>query len=194
MTLSKTETAILANAARRDSGTLLPLPRFIYIRGLAVVIALERLIRRGLINERQALADEPVWRTGRTATTLSVSEAGLAALNAAGDAGLTDTPATHDGEAQHQAAMHAGALLSEEDLQGVLMAIMGKPHGADITSIQRETGFSSQSVRAAISGLRAEGYVFDHVRDASGVTTYQLIGWLRGDGGLEHMASDRLHA
>ncbi|MEN3950098.1 hypothetical protein [Iodidimonas sp. SYSU 1G8] len=194
MALSKTETAILANAARRASGTLLPLPRFIYVRGLAVVIALERLIRRGLIHERQALADEPIWRAGRTATTLSVSEAGFAALNAAGGAAHMDETTSDAREAQDQAAMHAGELLSEEDLHWVLMAIMGKPHGADITSIQRETGLSSQSVRAAISGLRAEGYVFDHVREASGLTTYQLIGWLPGEGGLEHVTSDSLHA
>lgn len=194
MALSKTETAILANAARRDSGRLLPLPRFIYVRGLAVVVALERLIRRGLIHERQALADEPVWRNGRSATTLSVTEAGLAALNAASDGNQTDVGDAPGHEAERQAATRAGELLSEEDLHWVLMAIMGRPQGADITSIQRETGFSSQSVRAAIRNLRAEGYVFDHVRDASGVTTYQLIGWLPGEGGLEHMASSHLHA
>jgi hypothetical protein len=50
-------------------------------------------------------------------------------------------------------------------------------------------------VRAAINGLRAEGYVFDHVRDRQGTTTYQLIGWLPGEGGLEAMAAgDVLHA
>jgi hypothetical protein len=37
--------------------------------------------------------------------------------------------------------------------------------------------------------------MFDHVRDGRGGTTYQLIGWLPGEGGLEHVAvPERLHA
>ncbi len=177
MGLGKTEIAILANAARRESGALLPLPRFIFVRGLSVIIALERLVRQGLVAERQAVGDEPVWRGGRTATTLTLTEAGLAALN--------DGPDTA-GDSQRLPAPEPVPVMVPEEIQhAVLMSIMSRPQGADVKLIQQETGEPLHSVRAAINGLRAEGYVFDHVRDRHGTTTYQLIGWLPGEGGLD---------
>jgi hypothetical protein len=188
MGLGKTEIAIMANAARRESGALLPLPRFIFVRGLSVIIALERLIREGLIAERQAIGDEPVWRGGgRAAMTLTLTEAGLAALN--------DGPVAADSDRRLLAPETVPVLVSEELQHAVLMSIISRPQGADVKQIQQETGEPLHAVRAAINGLRAEGYVFDHVRDRQGTTTYQLIGWLPGEGGLEAMAAgDVLHA
>jgi hypothetical protein len=190
MALSKTETAILANAARRDTGNLLPLPRFIFVRGLSVVIALEKMIRRGLVEERQAAAGEPVWRIGRVPVTLTISPAGLAALHDAPVERIEPPFAAADPERVERPI----ATLSEDDRQAVLMSIMARPHGADVKRIQAETGLPLQSVRAAIIGLRAEGYMFDHAREPSGTITYHLLGWLPGDAGLEHAQAARLHA
>ncbi len=191
--LSKTETAILANAARRDSLALLPLPRFIYVRGLSIIIALERLIRRGLVAERQAMAGEPVWRADRVAMPLGLTKTGLAALNgtAPADDGLAVATRTTVRD-----RIEASPYAISEDVQHlVLMSIMSRPQGADVKAIQQVISLPLHSVRAAISNLRAEGYMFDHVRDGRGGTTYQLIGWLPGEGGLEHVAvPERLHA
>ncbi|MBI1179803.1 MAG: hypothetical protein GC201_04540 [Alphaproteobacteria bacterium] len=187
MSLSKTETAILANAARRNSRNLLPLPRFIYVRGLAVVIAIERLLRFGLVAERQAQDDEPVWRKGRTPMTLVLSEQGLAALHEAPLDPGQEEDIRISAELAPTADTHAPTTLavSEDDRHWVLMSIMSRPHGADVKLIQRETGLPLQTIRSAINTLRAEGYVFDHVREPDGTITYQLIGWLPGEGGLE---------
>jgi len=168
MGLTKTETAILANAARRETLGLLPLPRFLFVHGLSIIIALEKFVRLGLVAERQAVGDEPVWRKGRTPMTLGLTEVGLAALNRA------------------RQAIPDPALVPEDIRHFVLMSIMSRPLGADVTLIQQKTSLPLHSVRAAINGLRAEGYVFDHVRDGHGAATYQLIGWLPGNGGLEH--------
>jgi hypothetical protein len=185
MALSKTETAILACAARREHRNLLPLPRFIYVRGLSIVIALEKLARLGLIEEKPAGPGDPVWRQGRTPTTLVLSQHGLDVLNAAGP-----EPEAWIGAMEPEAAPMADpqmpAIIGEDDRHWVLMAIMSRPQGADVKSIQRETGMPLQTIRAAISGLRSEGYMFDHVREADGTITYQLIGWMPGDGGLEN--------
>jgi hypothetical protein len=198
MGLTKTETAILANAARRESLSLLPLPRFIYVRGLSIIIALERLIRHGLVAERQAVGDEPVWRNGRIPMTLGLTGAGLAALNQAGpdaDRPGQTLPDAPPGTPYAQIRPTA-EMISEDTRHRVLMAIISRPQGADVKQIQQETGLPLHSVRAVISGLRAEGYLFDHVRDGLGATSYQLIGWLPGDGGLENVRQDgqRFHA
>ena len=193
MVLTKTETAILANAARRESLALLPLPRFIFVRGLSVIIALEKLIRGGLVAERQAVAGEPVWSRGRAAMTLGLTQAGLDALNGptpADDARLAAQPPM----AAYEGMQASADAISEQTQHLVLMSIMSRPQGADVKLIQHETSLPLHSVRTAISRLRAEGYMFDHVRDGQGGTTYQLIGWLPGEGGLEHEAvPERLH-
>ncbi len=183
MGLTRTEMAIMAHAARRDSLNLLPLPRFIYVRGLGVVVALEKLIRHGLVAERQAMDGDPVWRTGQSPMTLRLTHAGLAALDEAEGfrhAGFAPAAATAP---QYGFAEGADAL-SEETCHFVLMTIMSRPQGADVKLIQQETNLPLHSVRAAINGLRAQGYVFDHARDALGTTTYQLLGWLPGESTL----------
>ena len=190
MGLTKTETAILANAARRETLGLLPLPRFIFVRGLSIIIAIEKLIRLGLITERHAVGDEPVWRKGRTPMTLGLTDTGLAALNGDGPP-LPDQPVLGNGDARAPTP----GLMPEDVRHLVLMSIMSRPQGADVKLIQQETSLPLHSVRAAINDLRAEGYVFDHVRDGHGGTTYQLIGWLPGEGGLEHIPiGEALHA
>lgn len=170
MGLTNTETAILSNAARRETLGLLPLPRFLFVHGLSIIVALEKFVRLGLVAERQAVSDEPVWRRGRTPMTLGLTEVGLTALNR-GRQAIPDP---------------APALVPEDVRHFVLMSIMSRPMGADVKLIQHKTSLPLHSVRAAINGLRAEGYVFDHVRDGHGGTAYQLIGWLPGNGGLEH--------
>jgi hypothetical protein len=188
MGLTKTETAILANAARRESRALLPLPRFIFVRGISVIIALQRLVGRGFVAERQAVGEEPVWRMDRMPMTLEVAEAGLAALN--GIAPAPDQPAVRP-----DSPPAATDALPDEARHRVLMAIMSRPQGADVKLIQHETGLPLHSVRTAINLLRAEGYLFDHVRDGLGGTTYRLIGWLRGDVVPEQgTVSERLYA
>jgi hypothetical protein len=112
--------------------------------------------------------------------TLGLTTSGLAALN--GGAGtVADEPVAPE------AARPTATEVPEDERHMVLMSIMSRPQGAHVKLIQQETRLPLHSVRAAISGLRAEGYVFDHVRDGHGATTYQLIGWLPGDGGLEHV-------
>ncbi|MGE0666788.1 MAG: hypothetical protein AB7O49_09555 [Sphingomonadales bacterium] len=177
MVLGKTEIVIMTNASRRESRALLPLPRFIFVRGLSVIIAIDKLVRLGFAAERPVVGNEPVWRTGHGPMTLELTASGLAALG-----GRTD-PA-------------AGQIAAAEDERHhVLMSIISRPQGADLRLIQHETSLPLQSVRAAISDLRAEGYVFDHVRDDRGATTYQLLGWLPGNGGAGCMpAGDPLHA
>lgn len=187
MGLTKTETAILANAARRETRGVLPLPRFIFVRGLSIIIALEKLVRLGLIAERHAAGGEPIWRQGRTPTTLELTAAGLAALSRGENATADPAPALVAEDIRHFVLMSIRHF--------VLMSIMSRPLGTDVKRIQHETSLPLQSVRAAISGLRAEGYVFDHVRDGHGGTSYQLIGWLPGDGGPKRLPmSGALHA
>ncbi len=172
MSLTKTETAILANAARRDTSALLPLPSYLFVRGVSIIIALERLIRFGLAAERQALVQEPIWRTGDTALTLALTAKGRTSL---GVSAAAVEPDPFEGEA---------AAMPERVRHAVLMSIMSRPRGADVKLIQHETSLPLQTVRTAINTLRADGYLFDHARDATGATTYQLIGWLPGNGDI----------
>jgi hypothetical protein len=62
--LSTSQRLILATAADRADGAVLPLPDGFSVRGRARRLMLNGMIKRGLISERPAPDDEPAWAEG----------------------------------------------------------------------------------------------------------------------------------
>ncbi len=77
--LSDTHLVILSAAARHQDGTVLPLPRSLKVNKAAATTVLKSLLKKGLVAERPAAADEAHWRETRDGgrTALAITDAGL---------------------------------------------------------------------------------------------------------------------
>lgn len=156
--LTDAQRVILAAAAARESGLVLPLPTSLgNNRGTHGVI-LHSLLARGLLTERPATKGEDTWKEtdelGRT--TLVVTDAGLQAIGIETPDGEGDSPANiGETTASVQAAVRppAGTNLPKDSSKlGILVAALRQPDGATIAELTQATSWQAHSVRGAISG------------------------------------------
>jgi DNA-binding MarR family transcriptional regulator len=80
--LSDTQLVILSAAAKRRDGTVLPLPRSLKVNKAAATTVLKTMLKKGLLKERPAAADEAHWRETRDGgrAALAITDAGLQAI------------------------------------------------------------------------------------------------------------------
>ena len=168
--LTDAQRVILAAAAARESGLVLPLPKSLGDNRGTLGVILKSLLTRGLVTERPILPDEDLWRDtaelGRT--TLVISTEGLKLLGIdpiehvihEPDGGLLvdetrDTATTGrlggSVEPVKTDAMTSG-LPKESTKLGAMIAALRRPEGATIPELMGATGWQAHSVRGAISG------------------------------------------
>jgi hypothetical protein len=175
--LTDAQRVILAAAAARESGLVLPLPKSLGDNRGTIGVILKSLLTRGLITERQVRPDEEPWRgtaeTGRTTLVISAEGLQLMGIDPIGeviDEGAEGNINADDGsiapDQRHPADRidaGAGAPASGSKVQGVglpkegtklgaLIAALRKPGGATIPELMEATGWQAHSVRGAISG------------------------------------------
>ncbi len=80
--LSESQLVILAAAAQRDDGSLLPIPQSLTAKGAALTKVMETLCKRKLIEERRTINGAPEWRRDeeRHPLGLFITTSGLLAL------------------------------------------------------------------------------------------------------------------
>src|SRR3569623_639259 len=80
--LDDTQRVILAAAGARTSGLILPLPKTLKLTLAKAAPVIESMIKGGRVEERAAVADEPVWRSDDEVgkLTLVVTLEGLRAV------------------------------------------------------------------------------------------------------------------
>ncbi len=80
--LSDSQLVILSAAAKRRDGTVLPPPKSLKVHKAAATTVLKNLLKKGLLKERPAAADEPHWRETRDGrrTALVITDTGLQAI------------------------------------------------------------------------------------------------------------------
>jgi hypothetical protein len=176
--LTDTQRVVLAAAAARDSGLVLPLPTSLGNNRGSHGIILKSLIERKLLTERPAQPGESVWREtddlGRI--TLSIAAAGLEAI---GIAAGTETGSPQTGldvtaelagvssgvEVQSAAAeQQTASATTDGSASGpatgpragsklaALIELLRRPAGATIPDMMEVTGWQAHSIRGAISG------------------------------------------
>ncbi|HEY0918052.1 DUF3489 domain-containing protein [Devosia sp.] len=168
--LTDAQRVILAAAAARESGLVLPLPKSLGGNRGTLAIILKSLLTRGLIAERPILPDEDIWRDtaelGRT--TLVISTDGLQLMGIdpmehvghESDSGLlvdetreTAITGRLGGSVETQKADAAAPNLPKAGSKlGALIAALRRPEGATIAELIEATGWQAHSVRGAISG------------------------------------------
>ncbi len=165
--LTDSQLVILSAAAQRKSGTALPLPKSLKIKGGAVTKMLEGLRKKGLLEEQQAAPDMDAWREagdGRR-MMLVITEAGLRAIDGEPGAETEEESASKKPQpkkrgrraGQKPAISKTKAKKSPPTVrpgtkQALLIDLLKRKRGATIDDIVEATGWQRHSVRGAISG------------------------------------------
>ena len=164
--LTDTQRVVLAAAAAKDTGVVLPLPTSLGANQGTHGIILKSLITRGLITERPAQPGEKVWHQtdefGRI--TLSITSAGLEAIGIGASPEMENSGGNIESGAsvtrqlvvstqvQSPVAPNPGSGPRAGSKLAILIDLLGRPAGVTISDIMRATNWQAHSVRGAISG------------------------------------------
>jgi hypothetical protein len=164
--LNDTQTLLLSHASQATSGSLVPLPAGCAPEDEKITKAVASLLRRKLVEEREANAAGEVWRAGDvTPTGLFITPAGLSAI------GVETDLAAENAASAPCPAPTAGAVRTSK-IARVLM-LLQRPDGASIADIIAATNWLPHTTRAALTGLRKKGHSIERfVRDE--VTCYRI--------------------
>ena len=165
--LSDSQLVILSAAARRQDGTVLPLPRSLKVNKAAATRVLKSLLTKGLVAERPAAADAAHWRETRDGgrTALVITDTGLQAIGVEVDRKTSkQSPSTKPRPKQRSRRAEpkpAGArpkgrtspaAVRPGTKQALLIDLLKRKRGATIEEIVAAIGWQPHSVRGAISG------------------------------------------
>ncbi len=163
--LNDSQLVILSAAARRQDGTVLPLPRSLKVNKAAATTVLKSLFEKGLVAERPAAADEAHWRETRDGarTALVITDAGLQAIGVDADEKTSkESPSTKPKQRNRRAERKPSgskpngrtspATVRSGTKQALLIDLLKRKKGATIEEVVEATGWQAHSVRGAISG------------------------------------------
>lgn len=158
---------LLATAARRDNGSLLPPPETLGDGPARIRKAVASLIRRGLAAEADLAPGPDAWRTeGERAVGVVITDAGRAAIAADVDApspAMTPTvqimPAAPAKAASADAVSHVTATTAPPRTKtAAVLELMRRDTGATLNELTAATGWLPHTTRAALTGLRKKGH------------------------------------
>ncbi len=183
---------ILSAAARRKDGTVLPLPRSLKVHKAAATTILKNLLKKGLLKERPAAADEAHWREtgdgGRTA--LAIADAGLQAIGVDVDEKTSKEssptkpqPKKRSRRAERkpsgtkQKSGTSPAAVRPGTKQALMIDLLKRKKGATIEKIVAATGWQAHSVRGAISGTLKKklGLMVTSQKPGDGPRRYRIV-------------------
>ena len=191
--LSDSQLVILSAAARRQDGTVLPLPRSLKVNKAAATTVLESLLKKSLVAERPAAADEAHWRETRDGgrTALAITDAGLQAIGVDADEKTSKQSSStkaqpkqrsRRAEPKPSSAKPKGktspAMARPGTKQALMIDLLKRKKGATIEEIVEATGWQPHSVRGAISGTLKKklGLAVTSVRVEDRGRVYRIAG------------------
>ncbi len=165
--LTDTQLVILSAAARRQDGTVLPLPRSLKVNKAAAATLLKSLLKKGLLEEKPATRISKAWREidGGQRMMLVITDTGLQAIGVDADEKTSkESPSTKPkarqrrrrAERKSSGAKPNGktspAAARPGTKQALMIDLLKRKKGATIEAIVAATGWQPHSVRGAISG------------------------------------------
>ncbi len=185
--LSDSQLVILSAAARCQDGAVLPLPRSLKVNKATATKVLKSLLKKGLVAERPAAADEAHWRKSRDGgrRALAIADAGLQAIGVEPEQGsgkrataANRRPKTRGGGATRKPSAikpkgKAPAAARQSTKQALLIDLLKRKKGATIEAIVEMLGWLPHTVRAALTRLRQQGFRIERVRE-DGISRYRI--------------------
>jgi len=171
--LTDTQLIILAAAASRDEGSILPLPGTSKLDRETADGVVNDLLKRKLVAERPAVGEAAIWPEGDAGQpiNLAITPAGLRAIAAeprqpsgakAKEAARTGTsssskarrhPARPSGGRKAKGGKAAASPATRAgSMQAKLVELLRHAKGASIAEMVKATGWQAHSVRGVISG------------------------------------------
>jgi len=158
--LNDKQTAILANAANYNHGSVLPLPETLQVKDGALNAVLRALQRREFI--QRSAGDK--W---------TITDAGRAAAPASPVTGTPEAADTGGGQP---------ALFRPGTRQAQLLKVLQRDEGADIDEMMQLTGWQPHSIRAVLTGFRKRGIEVTRTKEGNGVSVYRAAAPATVDG------------
>ncbi len=186
--LTDSQLVILSAAAKRRDGTVLPLPRSLKVNKAAATTVLKSLLKKGLLKERPAAADEAHWRETRGGgrTALAITDAGLQAIGVEVDRKTSkqssSTKARPKQRSRRAEPKPSGPkpkggtpppAVRPGTKQALLIDLLKRKKGATIEAIVETLGWLPHTVRAALTRLRQQGFRIERVRE-DGASRYRI--------------------
>jgi DNA-binding MarR family transcriptional regulator len=190
--LTDTQLVILSAAAQRQDGTVLPLPRSLKVNKAAATTVLKSLLKKGLVAERPAAADEAHWRKTRDGgrTALVIADTGLQAISVevnrktskqSHSTKLPSKQRSRRAERKPSGAKPNGrtssAVAQPGTKQALLIDLLKRKKGVTIEKIVEATGWQPHSVRGAISGTLKKklGLMVTSEKSNDGPRRYRIV-------------------
>ncbi len=190
--LTDRQLVILAAAARRQDGAVLPLPRSLKVNKAAATTVLKSLLKKGLLAERPAAPDEAHWRETRDGgrTALAITEVGLQAIGVDADPKTSkQSPPTKAPPKQRSRRAErkpsgsspngrtSPAAVRPGTKQALLIDLLKRKKGVTIEKIVAATGWQPHSVRGAIRGTLKKklGLMVTSEKPDDGPRRYRIV-------------------
>jgi hypothetical protein len=147
--LNDMQLVLLATAAQREDGSLMPLPESVGDQADRAKKAVEQLIKKGLAAEQPGATKAAAWREdGDTLIGAVITDTGRAAINAEEQDGQ---------ESGEGAAAPAPAPAPRVTKRSLLIDLLKRDGGASLDEMIEATGWLPHTTRAAMTGLRKAG-------------------------------------
>jgi hypothetical protein len=167
--LSDLHYVLLAAAANRESGSLLPPSASVTSPRASITKAIRTLIGRGFADEVDTSEATAVWREeGERKIGVVITNAGRAAIAVTEGKPVETAPEPHSVPPTPDAAATRPATK-----QALVIKMLERKQGANLAELVEATGWLPHTTRAALTGLRKKGHAI--ITDKSGeVTRYQI--------------------
>jgi DNA-binding MarR family transcriptional regulator len=169
--LSDLHYVLLAAAANRESGSLLPPSASVTSPRASITKAIRTLIGRGLADEVDTSEATAVWREeGERKIGVVITDAGRAAIAVAEGKPVETSPAPKPDPVP---PTPNAADTRPATKQALVIKMLQRQQGASITELAEATGWLPHTTRAALTGLRKKGHVIAAEKQ-EGVSRYRL--------------------
>lgn len=163
--LSDLQSLLLATAASRDSGSLVPLPTTIKAPAGGVAKSIASLVAKGFAEESEVTDAGQVQRNdGDLRFGLFITAAGKQAIGVVEDVEQGAAPEPGPAAAEPVRQTKAAAVL----------ALLQRDDGATLAEMIEATGWLPHTTRAALTGLRKKGRTLDKTK-RDGATCYRIV-------------------
>lgn len=186
ISVTEPQLMVLAAAAGRPDGAVLPFPEGLRVHGRGRQLLINGLIKRQLIVERPAREGEPTRSNGRgESAALEITPDGRALVRSAEQEDEQHAPCkapsasaqceadgNRDPGVSDLAECRSGAGMPKK--QDQLLSLLCRLGGASVAEISHTNGWKGPTVRAAISGLKRKGHAVTRATREDGSSAYSL--------------------